>query len=129
MTRLLGGEDVWGDIERVIREQTVKYLYVLSRQSNHKEGSLRELKVADAVKIKDTLGDFIIPLRIDDLPHSEANIELARLNAIDCSQGWSDGLKQLVALLEKEAVLREAVRSRSRAAMVGARSQRSRRCY
>ena len=36
------------------------------------------------------------------LPFGDINIELSRLNAIDFSKGWADGLKQLVAKLEKE---------------------------
>lgn len=37
VTKLLGGEDFWRDIEPIIRDSTVKVLYVLSRASNHKE--------------------------------------------------------------------------------------------
>jgi hypothetical protein len=62
VTRLFGGEDFWRDIERVIRDEAVKFLYVLSRNSNEKEGSLRELKVADATRKKLGLSDFVIPL-------------------------------------------------------------------
>src|SRR5438094_2177783 len=70
VTRLFGGEDFWRDIERVIRDEAIKFLYVLSRQSNQKEGALRELRVADVTRKKHGLSDFIIPLRIDDLPHA-----------------------------------------------------------
>jgi hypothetical protein len=108
VTRLLGGEDFWSDIERVIRDHTVKFLYVLSRQSNHKEGALREVRVADIVRKQQGLTDFIIPLRIDDLPFGDSNIELARLNATDFSNGWAGGLRQLVEKLEGDGVPHDA---------------------
>ena len=43
LTRLLGGEDFWVDIENAIRERAVKFLYVLSNTSNTKPGPLKEL--------------------------------------------------------------------------------------
>ena len=104
VTRLLGGEDFWRDIERAIRENTIKFLYVLSKTSNQREGSLLELKVAHDVRKRDKLHDFIIPLHIDDLPFNEINIQLSSLIAIDFLNSWANGLKQLVAKLEKEGV-------------------------
>ena len=90
VTQLLGGEDFWRDIEKAIREDTVKFLYVLSRPSNQREGSLLELKVAHDVRKRDKLHDFIIPLRVDDLPFNEINIQLSNLIAIDFSNSWAD---------------------------------------
>jgi hypothetical protein len=69
LTGLLGGEDFWQEAERAIREQTAKFLYVLSRVSNQKPGPLKELHVAEAVARSERLHDFIVPLLIDDLPH------------------------------------------------------------
>jgi hypothetical protein len=102
--RLLGGEDFWQDIEKAIRTRTIKFLYVLSRSSNKKTGPLQELQVAQTVLRNEELKDFIIPLLIDDLPHSEINIQLARLNAIPFGEGWHPGLMQLIAKLEKDAI-------------------------
>ena len=105
VTKLLGGEDFWRDIELVIRNGAVKYLYVLSRSSNQKTGTLRELRVANATAKSENLRDFVIPLRIDDLPHDEINIELGRLNVIEFRE-WAPGLKQLCEKLEADAVPR-----------------------
>jgi hypothetical protein len=104
LTRLLGGEDFWSDIEGAIREHTYKFLYVLSRTSNHRPGTLQELHLADSVARKEGLSNFIIPLRIDDLPTTEFNIQIARRIAIDFTSGWAIGLKQLMEKLEKEKV-------------------------
>jgi len=44
LTKLLGGEVFWDDIEEVIKTRAVKVLYVLSRTSNAKDGPLKELR-------------------------------------------------------------------------------------
>ncbi len=102
LTGFLGGEDTWRDIDKLIREKTAKFLYVLSRTSNVKIGSLKELQVAENIARDNELLDFIIPLHIDDLPHREINIQLARLNAISFDKGWPNGLKSLLEKLEKD---------------------------
>src|SRR2546425_981273 len=49
LTQLLGGEDFWHDIETAIRDRTAKFLFVLSKVSNQKQGTLMELTVARKV--------------------------------------------------------------------------------
>ena len=66
------------------------------------------MRVADIVRKQQRLTDFIIPLRIDDLPFGEINIELARLNATEFSNGWAGGLRQLVEKLEGDGVPHDA---------------------
>src|SRR5208283_2138521 len=46
LTKLLGGEDFWINIEEAIRTRSSKFLFVLSRTSNSKIGPLQELHVA-----------------------------------------------------------------------------------
>lgn len=102
LTGLLGGEDTWRDIDKLIREDTGKFIYVLSRTSNVKIGSLKELQVAENVARDAGLNDFIIPLHIDDLPHREINIQMARLNAIAFEHGWASGLRALFEKLARD---------------------------
>lgn len=104
LTKLLGGEDIWRDVEQAIRERTRKFIYVLSKTSNKKQGPLQELQVAQNVVRKHNLQDFIIPILVDDLPHSEININLARINTIPFNKGWANGLKILLEKLEKDGV-------------------------
>ncbi len=66
----------------LLRDRTVKFLYVLSHSSNHKDGVLKELSLAQNIARKQGLHDFVIPLKIDTLPHDEINIQLNRLNVI-----------------------------------------------
>jgi hypothetical protein len=105
LTKLLGGEDFWRDIEIAIRDRTVKFLFVLSKTSNQKDGALMELAVAR--KVGKHIHDFIIPLRVDDIHHDNINIELQRLNCIDFSKGWTTGYGQLLEKLQKDGVARD----------------------
>jgi len=82
LTKLLGGEVFWDNIEDVIQTRAAKVLYVLSRTSNAKDGPLKELHFAQGVAKKDKLKDFVIPLHIDDLPHGDVTIEITRVNTV-----------------------------------------------
>jgi TIR domain len=107
VTGLIGGEDFWQEAERTIREQTLKFVCVVSRVSNVKAGPLKELHIAETVARRNPeFGDFIIPVLIDDLPHADINIQLARLNAIHFKPSWALGLRILLEKLEHDGVPR-----------------------
>ena len=59
LTKLLGGEDFWKDIQEAIREDSIRFLFVLSRHSNSKDGTLQELACAKSVasKLKSQIRD------------------------------------------------------------------------
>lgn len=101
LTKLLGGEETWSDIEKVIRNNTRKFVYVVSKTSNTKKGPLKELTVAENVARDRSLEEFIIPVLIDDLPPRNINIQLSLINAIAFKEGWARGLKMLLDKLEK----------------------------
>ena len=103
ITELLGGEIFWDNIEELIRTSAGKVLFVLSRNSNSKDGPLKELHLAQSVARRENLKDFIIPLHIDDLPHSEITIEITRINAVPFER-WGTGLATLLEKLEKDVV-------------------------
>ena len=104
LTRLLGGERFWSDIEVAIREGCAKFLFVLSRSSNQKVGPLDELQLAFSTARKESLQDFVIPLWIDDLPASEFNVRLGAINAVRFQEGWATGLAQLQKKLDESGV-------------------------
>jgi hypothetical protein len=106
LTRLLGGEVFWDDIEDVIRNAAAKVLYVLSRSSNSKDGPLRELQLAQSIARREKLKDFVIPLHLDDLPHGEVTIELTRVNSTSFQGSWASGLATLLKRLEEHNVPR-----------------------
>lgn len=109
LTKLLGGETFWDDIQEAVRERTIKFLFVLSRSSNAKDGTLQELDCAKgmAKKLKTTIRDFIIPLKIDDLPHDDVHILVRRLNHISFRPSWAKGLAQLLDKLETDTVAKK----------------------
>jgi len=105
LTKLLGGETFWKDAEEAIRTRTVKFVYVLSRTSNVKDGPRNELQIAKNVaRLDHSLHDFVIPVHIDDLPHSEINVLLTSINAISFERSWAKGYALLVEVLEREKV-------------------------
>jgi hypothetical protein len=113
LTKLLGGEVFWDDIEAVLRQSAVKVLYVLSRASNSKDGPLRELHLAQGLARKEKLKDFVIPLHIDDLPHGDVTIELTRVNSIAFEKSWATGLASLLEKLGLDGVPKSASVDRS----------------
>lgn len=108
LTQLLGGETFWTDVEEAIRERTAKFLFVLSRASNHKPGAIQELGLAKNVQRAHDLRDFVLPLGIDDLSPTEFNIQLGQLNVIPFQAGWHIGLDRLVDKLERDRVARRS---------------------
>jgi hypothetical protein len=104
VTKLIGGESFWQNIEEAIREHTIKFLFVLSKASNCKQGPLDELHLAKTIAKAESLDDFIIPLRVDDLPFNEINVAIHRLNAIDFTRSWSQGLTGVLNKLIKDDV-------------------------
>ena len=105
LTKLLGGEDFWKDIESAIRDRTIKFLFVLSKVSNQKAGALMEIAVAK--KIGKSFKDFIVPLRVDDIKSDDVNIELNRLNYIDFSKDWIVGYRHLLEKLDEDQIAKD----------------------
>ncbi len=103
-TKLLGGEPFWEEIEVAIRTRTRRFIFVQSRNSNQKEGPLDEVNLARTVRKQLTDDHFIIAVRIDDLPFSEFNIRLHKLNSVDFSGNWMAGFVQLIKRLEEDGI-------------------------
>ena len=104
VTKLLGGEQFWADIEEVIRQKAVKVIYVLSKVSNESgRGFRKELHLADSVgrQLKDKR--FLIPVAIDDLLPRDYNVYVQQLNTIQF-QNWATGLRQLLKALRRDRV-------------------------
>jgi hypothetical protein len=107
LTKLIGGEPFWKEIESAIRERTRKFLFVLSKHSNTKEGTRDELEVAATVRKQ--LGDdhFIIPLRVDAFSYSDTNIRIHKLNVVDFFPNWMTGFQRLVERIEDDKVQKD----------------------
>ena len=104
LTKLLGGEKFYPNIESIIRGGTAKFLFILSRASNQKDGPLEELQVAKNTARSNGIEDFIVPLHLDDLPRDEMSMGLNRFNSIPFDKGWASGLTKLLEKLEQDEV-------------------------
>ena len=107
--KLLGGEDFWKNIEAVIRGEAIKFVLVMSHHAFNDENEIRdgiakEIALADIMKKKLKLENFIIPMRIDDVDYSDFAIDFIRLNGIDCSENWADGFSKLLKALDRDNV-------------------------
>jgi hypothetical protein len=105
---LAGGTPFWTSIEDALRKRTLKVVFVVSKAScdPNRSGVRNEISVADAIKksLKDP--EFIIPVRIDDIPFGDLPIQIHQLNAIDFTTGWGAKLAVLVETLTKARVPR-----------------------
>jgi hypothetical protein len=103
--QLSKGSDFWKNIEHELRQNTCKFLIVLTGTSNQSQGVLNE--IATALKVKKQLNEetFIIPLIIDEnFSFDDINIELVRLNAIDFKNSWAKGMQELLIAFEKQNI-------------------------
>src|ERR1035441_6996280 len=103
LTKLLGGEKFWEDIQEAISTRTAKFVYILSRASNQKRGTLDELDCAIGTEKRNQLRDFIITAKADDLAYDDVYIGVRRLNHIDF-RAWAKGLSTLLDKFEKDGV-------------------------
>lgn len=103
VTKLLGGEAFWDDIEQAIDAHAFRFLFVSTLKANTKPGTLRELKLALETQQKYGIKDFVVPLKIDAFPFQSMQKPLGDLNCVRFDENWAAGLKQLLELLEREA--------------------------
>ena len=101
---LKGGEEFWRDIGTVIREEAAIVIVAISRESYQKEGVLNEIALSINTSRKFNKEQFIIPVRLDNLPFSDFPEQLIRLNVIDASSNWEDGLSELLEILKDTGV-------------------------
>jgi hypothetical protein len=108
LDQLLGGDRFWSDIQRVIRQDTAKFITIMTHISVTRDGVLNEL--AEAADVSKGLSDpkFIIPIRADDIPWSEFPIQLKQINGLDFSEDWMRNFGTLLKTLEAGGVPRAA---------------------
>ncbi|MDO8291161.1 MAG: toll/interleukin-1 receptor domain-containing protein [Parvibaculum sp.] len=108
VTKLIGGEIHWDNIEFAVRDHAIKMVSVLSKVAITKRGFKDELSLGVAVERKNSFSDFVIPLRLDDLDYSDFPPEVIRRNAIDFLPGWQQGLALLLRKLDEDDVPRKS---------------------
>lgn len=98
LARLKGGDYFWDKIEAAIRNESFRFIAVVSKSSVGKQGVKDEWAVAATVE--KALPGFVIPIRIDDFAFSDVPITFHRKNLIDFASGWHKGFSQLIDTLE-----------------------------
>jgi TIR domain len=105
--RLHGGDDFWDEIDRVLRNKAVKQIVVFTEYIN-KPGVKKELAIGDVVRRKLEDPKFIIPIRADNIAHSDAPPEFLRDNILNGYPNWHDCLKELFETLAASGVPKSA---------------------
>ena len=95
VTKLIGGEVFWDDIEDAIRHHTAKFVLVVSAAALAKEGVKDEINLAVMVERTSKIDKFVVPVRVDDVPFAEFKANIARKNAIDFTGVASSALATL----------------------------------
>lgn len=103
--RLKGGDDWERILEDAIRNKAKRFLLVATPGGVQKQGVRNEITIAveTAKRIKED--GFIVPLR---LATYAAPLQIAHAQYIDFEKGWSQGLAELLALLEDAGIPKNA---------------------
>lgn len=105
---LKGGSKHWKEIEEKIREEAVKVLVVTSRASRNAEGVDNEINIARGIEKELSLQDFIIQLKIDDLPYTQLPPVLNNRLAISFEGNWGEGLQKLTKQFDGEKIPKDS---------------------
>jgi hypothetical protein len=101
--------DVGGNVDLIVRKNIRNSAYIIAVLSSHaisKRGLVhKELKLAlDVFDECPPDSIFLIPVRIDDCEIYEPRLE--SLKAVDLSESYQDGLRQILKSIEKQGILK-----------------------
>jgi hypothetical protein len=99
--KLIGGEEFWDEIGTKIKDETIKFIVILSGNSIDKSGVKDEIAFAKTVEKEQNLSDFILPLLKEQV---SLHITLNRKNYIDFTENWGARLLRVLEFLEKHNV-------------------------
>ena len=113
LTRLLGGEEMWLDIDDALRFHARKVVVLLSRAAvdPRKEGVRAELDRAHTYRKKLSDRRFIIPVKIDDVPFDELPPTIGNRTIIEAHENHAAALARIIKILEEDDVPRSATPS------------------
>jgi hypothetical protein len=95
---LRGGQDFWRIIDEQLRDHAIKQIVLVSEHIS-KSGVQKELAMGDARGKKLGDSDFMIPIRLSNVPHGEFPPELIRRNSYDAFPNWAAVLQPLLETL------------------------------
>ena len=97
---LKGGESYPKEFPNIIKDNTFRFLAILSKNSIEKENPQRERTIAANVKKEKNIDDFVIPIKIDNFQNFKLPFFEVNLTYIPFYRNWMEGLIQLVKKLE-----------------------------
>jgi hypothetical protein len=105
LDELKSGDAFWPAIEDAIRQQSIKFLVIISQAylesvKNPRSGIFKELSCADRIDIK----NFKTPIRIENIDRDTYPVQLMGLGDIDFYNNWQEGLNKLLESLQKEGI-------------------------
>jgi hypothetical protein len=103
--RLKGGDDWERVLEDAIRAKAKRFLLVATPGGVQKQGVRNEITIAIETAKRINENGFIVPLR---LAAYAAPLQIAHAQYIDFEAGWTQGLAELLALLEDAGVPKNA---------------------
>jgi hypothetical protein len=98
LERLKGGDITWDKIESAIREETIRFIAIISKESHGKDGVKKEWTLASNLEKKNP--GFVIPIRIDEFSFDDVTILFSGKNILDFHRDWFRGLTQVLETLE-----------------------------
>jgi hypothetical protein len=111
---LIGGEKFWEEIDNVIRNNAIKFLLVYSENICYdkqpgklKDGINNELELAKSIGKRESIKDFIVPLKIDKADY-DLFVGANTFNHISFFDNWATGLNLLFKKLEKDNVPKDS---------------------
>ncbi len=115
LTRLLGGEEMWLDIDDALRFHARKVIVLLSRAAvdPSKEGVRAEIDRAAAYRKQLDDRRFVIPVKIDDVPYDDLPPTIGNRTVIDASENPAAALTTILKILGEDSVPRSDTPSRT----------------
>lgn len=104
--KLGGGEDWPRDIQDAIRTRAACVLALVSRASSTKPNPRGEWLVALDVAKHESLKDFLLPLKVEEMRTEEIPFTLQTINYISFTDGWAGGLARVLKKLDELGVPR-----------------------
>ena len=103
---LESGDAFWPQIDTAIRNETVKFLVIISKAyleyiNDPLSGIFKELSTADRVR---DVKKLKVPIKIDDISEDDFPAQLMGLNSIDFFNNWQHGLQTMLESFEKEKI-------------------------
>ena len=103
----LGSGSFWHEIDKILLNDTIKFLPIITssyieKSKNPGTGVSREL--ARLMTLLHSNPKIVIPLRIDTSNWNDFDITIVGFEGSDFCNGWAEGLKKLLDLLEKDEI-------------------------